>query len=569
MDVVKRGRSKVKEGDCVSIPSIYFGKAFADQMVSLGFTDDRVIGRVTNVVSNRDFGVLWDMDEQSSDHMSSEKVTIEPFDTPRQIINKEIITESDFSTVTTDDYQPLNQGTSRDTEIYVEVEEEIVDEYLLVTQVVSNKNKTVTVNVMRGKMCPTKPGDRVHNRELLESQRKFQIEEVLVTDWEGFNEDVHCAGSFVAWELEDTVKCKENEVKKKQKFELRIVDSQVEKQRGNGKFKRMNNKKGPQKRTSGKGKAAKGKAFRKKYLREMASDSNEEEEEEEEMDIDIHSDGEQESRKITKSGRGKEREQESGEGINKGGERKSRKKESNHVDSGSETEIESETEDEVEEFEASDNEVDKNKKTKKTNKKDEWKKEWKKGGWTIDPYDRHPYGPKLHITDYVMLNEINYLLRFLPIDYLRNVVIPETNTFGRSKHGNNFKEITFDELMTFLSLTYLMEVVKLPDRRMHWMDYIDSPIIPTMKFNKLMSRHRFETFLSCLQFSSSNNKTDQVLDFLESVNQNLINALTPGDIITLDESMIKSYHHDLYGKIKIKRKPRPIGNELKDVSDSR
>ena len=33
--------------------------------------------------------------------------------------------------------------------------------------------------------------------------------------------------------------------------------------------------------------------------------------------------------------------------------------------------------------------------------------------------------------------------------------------------------------------------------------------------------------------------------------------------------MIKSFHHDLKGKIKIKRKPRPIGNEIKDLSDAR
>ena len=32
--------------------------------------------------------------------------------------------------------------------------------------------------------------------------------------------------------------------------------------------------------------------------------------------------------------------------------------------------------------------------------------------------------------------------------------------------------------------------------------------------------------------------------------------------------MIKSYHIDLNGKMKILRKPRPIGNELKTVSDA-
>ena len=45
------------------------------------------------------------------------------------------------------------------------------------------------------------------------------------------------------------------------------------------------------------------------------------------------------------------------------------------------------------------------------------------------------------------------------------------------------------------------------------------------------------------------------MEFLSAVNDNLIQALTPGNIITLDESMIKSYHRNLKGKIKIKRKP--------------
>ena len=33
--------------------------------------------------------------------------------------------------------------------------------------------------------------------------------------------------------------------------------------------------------------------------------------------------------------------------------------------------------------------------------------------------------------------------------------------------------------------------------------------------------------------------------------------------------MIKSYHRNLKGKIKIKRKSRPIGNEIKDLADAR
>ena len=59
------------------------------------------------------------------------------------------------------------------------------------------------------------------------------------------------------------------------------------------------------------------------------------------------------------------------------------------------------------------------------------------------------------------------------------------------------------------------------------------------------------------------------MEFLPAVNHNLLQALTPGNIITLDKSMIKSYHRNLKGKIKIKRKPWPIGNEIKDLADAR
>ena len=45
-------------------------------------------------------------------------------------------------------------------------------------------------------------------------------------------------------------------------------------------------------------------------------------------------------------------------------------------------------------------------------------------------------------------------------------------------------------------------------------------------------------------------------------------SLAPGSYITLDESMIKSYHQNLKGKIKIICKPRPIGNKIKNLSDA-
>ena len=84
-----------------------------------------------------------------------------------------------------------------------------------------------------------------------------------------------------------------------------------------------------------------------------------------------------------------------------------------------------------------------------------------------------------------------------------------------------------------------------------------------------MTRHWFEEILSFVQFSFTPDKDKQIMEFLSEVNDNLLKTVTPGNIITIYESMIKSYHRDLKGKLQIKRKPRHIGNEIKDLSDGR
>ena len=51
-------------------------------------------------------------------------------------------------------------------------------------------------------------------------------------------------------------------------------------------------------------------------------------------------------------------------------------------------------------------------------------------------------------------------------------------------------------------------------------------------------------------------------------NLNFQKSVVSGSYLTLDKSMIKSFHHELKGKIKIIRKPRPVGNKIKNISDA-
>ena len=60
---------------------------------------------------------------------------------------------------------------------------------------------------------------------------------------------------------------------------------------------------------------------------------------------------------------------------------------------------------------------------------------------------------------------------------------------------------------------------------------------------------------------------DQLLSFLDAVNAVLKESMIAGDTLVVDEFMVKSFHKNLTGKMKIIRKPRPIGNEFKVVTD--
>ena len=93
-------------------------------------------------------------------------------------------------------------------------------------------------------------------------------------------------------------------------------------------------------------------------------------------------------------------------------------------------------------------------------------------------------------------------------------------------------------------------------------------LFPFMKFGEVVSIKRFENILKHFQLSENENEEQQVLEFAAAVNDRFQKALAPGSFITLDESMIKSFHRNLHGKIKILRKLRPVGNGVKNLADA-
>ena len=104
-------------------------------------------------------------------------------------------------------------------------------------------------------------------------------------------------------------------------------------------------------------------------------------------------------------------------------------------------------------------------------------------------------------------------------------------------------------------------------RRLHWSNS-EHTLFSSMKFGEAMSIKRFENILKYLQLSEKENEEQQVLEFVPAVNDQFQKALAPESYITLDESMSKSFHRKVRGKVKIIRKPRPVGNEVKNLADA-
>ena len=187
-------------------------------------------------------------------------------------------------------------------------------------------------------------------------------------------------------------------------------------------------------------------------------------------------------------------------------------------------------------------------------------------GWSVDPRDQQVLGPRLQwLEGYTIKSELDYILHFLPIQYTKDTIIPNTNKY-RQKQDPRWTDVDFDEVHV-LGFLIVMEVYKMHGpRRFYWPSQVNN-LFPSMDFGNVMPYWRFETILKYLQLSNLDDD-QQILDFLAVINETFQNTTMPGTYLTFDESMIKSYHWNQKGKIKIIRKPCPIRNEIKNIADA-
>lgn len=172
----------------------------------------------------------------------------------------------------------------------------------------------------------------------------------------------------------------------------------------------------------------------------------------------------------------------------------------------------------------------------------------------------------------------DYWQHFLPLEFMRDVVIPNTNICGVASRGDAWEPLTLEELQVWVALWALMTLSPRGPRDLYWRtpdeDFI--PVAPA--FGRFMSHRRFEAVLDNIQASAVFPITDAHLrdDPLFSVramftafNEHMHRVYQPSESLCIDESMEAWRGHvdRMPGRRKIPRKPKSVGMEIRDVAD--
>ena len=163
---------------------------------------------------------------------------------------------------------------------------------------------------------------------------------------------------------------------------------------------------------------------------------------------------------------------------------------------------------------------------------------------------------------------LEWFLRFLPRQYVQDVLIPETN---KSLEDTDMP-LTFGEFLRWLGLWLLMSTVSGIPREDFWATSDISMFYGApFRFNKIMSKRRFNAILSSLNytnvpFPTFKDKFHEVRQVLDAFNERMTEIFSPAWVSCLDESMsVWTSKWTCPGWIYVPRKPHPMGNEYHTI----
>ena len=162
---------------------------------------------------------------------------------------------------------------------------------------------------------------------------------------------------------------------------------------------------------------------------------------------------------------------------------------------------------------------------------------------------------------------LEWFLRCLPMQYLNEVLIPETN-----KKMN--RPMDFPEFLKFIGLLLLMSTTRVGCSIRDW--FSEAPPNPfegaPFRLHQFMSRSRYEEILRSLTYTSSpkpnfKDRFWQVRSLIKAWNENMSTWFCASWVSCLDESMSPwTSRWTCPGWMYVPRKPWPFGNEYHTIA---
>lgn len=172
------------------------------------------------------------------------------------------------------------------------------------------------------------------------------------------------------------------------------------------------------------------------------------------------------------------------------------------------------------------------------------------------------------------MTELESFELFFPVEKL-NVILQYTNL----KLARGRKQITKKDLYIFIGILFAMSLNTMTPRRKYWKNS-DTGVFPPAAFGKRfgIGLHRFEEIMHALSFGNpdedvGDDKWFQPRALVDFLNEKWPSIMTPGYKLTCDESMFAWYRKGAHeagmpAVIKIKRKPKGVGCEMKTLADA-
>ena len=163
---------------------------------------------------------------------------------------------------------------------------------------------------------------------------------------------------------------------------------------------------------------------------------------------------------------------------------------------------------------------------------------------------------------------LDWFLRFLPRQYIANVLIPETN---KSLEDTDMP-LTFGEFLRWLGLWFLMSTISGVPREEFWSSSDVSMFYGApFRLHSLMTKRRFNSILAALKYTDVpfppfKDKIHEVRQLIVSFNSRMTEVFNPAWVSCLDESMsVWTSKFSCPGWIFVPRKPHPMGNEYHTI----